>query len=141
MARAQVKRIASSVAALLCIAACALLVSQQGESRPFGDAEMEEMSRSDSMSLRRLEHENEHLTDEVGALKTDFQDEEKENDRLQSEVSALSSKVSGLVLRRGPAGPKGQTGDRAKWARAATLDPLDVSASLLHPPALCSHPL
>ena len=112
MARAQLsKRIASSVAALLTIAACALLVSQQRESRPFGDAEMEEMSRSDSMSLRRLEHENEHLTDEVGALKTDFQDEEKENDRLQSEVSALSSKVSGLVLRPGPAGPKGQTGD------------------------------
>jgi hypothetical protein len=111
MARAQVKRIASSVAALLCIAACALLVSQQGESRPFGDAEIEEISRSDSMSLRRLEHENEHLADEVGTLKTDFEDEEKENDRLQSEVSALSSKVSGLVLRRGPPGPKGQTGD------------------------------
>lgn len=111
MARAQVKRIASSVAALLCIAACALLVSQQGESRPFGDAEIEEISRSDSMSLRRLEHENEHLADEVGTLKTDFEDEEKENDRLHSEVSALSSKVSGLVLRRGPPGPKGQTGD------------------------------
>jgi hypothetical protein len=31
--------------------------------------------------------------------------------------------------------------DRAKWERTATLDPLDVSASLLHPPALCSHPL
>jgi len=112
MARAQMlKRVASSVAALLVIAACALLVSQQRENPPFVDAELEDTSRAESLSLRRLERANEHLTDEVGTLETDFQDEEKENDRLQSEVSALSSKVSGLVLRRGPPGIKGQTGD------------------------------
>ncbi len=102
------KRAASAVAALLVIAACTLLISQRDSQ---GAVEIEQLSHSESISLRRLENKNEHLADEVQSLKTDVEDEEKENDHLQSEVSALTSKVSGMVPLRGLPGPKGQTGD------------------------------
>ena len=107
MARPEMlKRVASSVAALLVIAACSLVISD-ATSRPVSVLQ----SKSTLKSLRRLEHQNEHLANEIQVLQTDFEDEEKDNDRLESEVGALSSKLSGLVLRRGPQGPKGQTGD------------------------------
>jgi hypothetical protein len=111
-ARQLLKRAASAVAALLVIAACAVLISLLDTHHGHvGDMEIEELSHSESMSLRRLESKNEHLADEVQSLKTDFEDQEKENERLESEVSALTSKVSGMVPLRGPPGPKGQTGD------------------------------
>jgi hypothetical protein len=108
--RQLLKRAASAVAALLVIAACAVLISQH-DTYHAGDIEIEQLSRSESMSLRRLESENEHLADEVQSLKTDFEDQEKENEHLESEVSALTSKVSGMVPLRGLPGPKGQTGN------------------------------
>ena len=111
MAKPQLlKRAAASVAALLVIAVCALVVSQNAN-HPLDDVSVEEISHSESMSLRRLEKQNEHLADEVQSLKTDVEDEEKENDHLQGQVSALTSKVSGLIPLRGPPGPKGETGD------------------------------
>jgi hypothetical protein len=104
------KRAASAVAALLVIATCTLLISQR-DSHHAGAVEIEQLSHSESISLRRLESKNEHLADEVQSLKTDVEDEEKENEHLQNEVSALTSKVSGMVPLQGRPGPKGQTGD------------------------------
>ena len=119
MARPELlKRAASAVAALLVIAACAVVISHDASSPP--DVQLEAV---ESKVLRRLEHENEHLANEVQDLKTEFEDEEKDNDRLQSEVAALSSKVSGLHLRRGPPGPKGQTGDSGAPGHAGPEGP------------------
>lgn len=103
------KRAASAVAALIVIVACALLVSQRDSH--VGVVGLEQLSRSESMSLRKLAKNNERLAGEIESLKTDVEDEEKDNERLRNEVSDLTSKVSSLVPLRGPPGPKGQTGD------------------------------
>ena len=106
------KRAASAVAALIVIVACALLISHQRDSHvPVGVVGLEQLSRSESMSLRKLAKNNERLAGEIESLKTDVEDEEKDNERLQNEVSALTSKVSSLVPLRGRPGPKGQTGN------------------------------
>jgi hypothetical protein len=119
MARPELlKRAASSVAALLVIAVCAVVISHNASSPP--DVQLEAVN---SKSLRRLEHENDHLANEVEVLKTDFEDEEKDNDRLQCEVAALSSKVSELHLKRGPPGARGQTGDSGAPGHAGPEGP------------------
>jgi hypothetical protein len=104
------KRAASAVAALIVIVACALLITQRDSHVPVGVVGLEQLSRAESMSLRRLAKNNERLANEVESLKTDVEDEEKDNERLHDEVSALTSKVSSLVPLRGRPGPKGETG-------------------------------
>ena len=99
------KRAVSAVAALIVIVACALLISHQRDSHvPVGVVGLEQLSRAESMSLRRLAKNNERLANEVESLKTDVEDEEKDNERLHDEVWALTSKVSSLVPLRGRPG-------------------------------------